>query len=175
MQVTCPACQSTFPGSSGRTQTCPACMHAFEVGGESHLPGVMTLELQGANGEALGFFDRMQLRQMIYAGTLTGKEYIRESPNDWQPIHERNDLLDMFELMGVDLVKIQLSTQKIQGWRKDESVQQHAGKRNKNPNLEAGAMRTLEIPKKDSGIDSQVWKIMALALLIFGSLMWKIL
>ena len=174
MQVTCPACQSSFPGSSGLTQTCPACMHSFEFGGESGLPGIMALELQGANGESLGNFDRMQLRQMIYAGELTGKEYVREPPNDWQPIHERNDLLDMFEMMGVDLVKIQLSAQRIQGWRKDDSVKQPAGKHSKKSNIEAGAMRAFEAPKKASGIDSQVWKVLGLALLVFIILMWKV-
>jgi hypothetical protein len=175
MQVTCPDCQSQFPGSSGRTQTCPACMHAFELGGDSRLPGVMTLELQGANGEALGVFDRIQLRQMIYSGTLSGKEYIRQPPSDWQPIYERADLLDLFKLMGVDLVKIQLSTQRIQGWRKDESAGASATKKVQKSMPESAEGRTFQAPKATPSVDPQVWKILALALFGFGVLMWKFL
>jgi hypothetical protein len=175
MQVTCPACQSTFPGSSDQTQTCPACMNAFEVGSASKVPGSMKLELQGPSGEAKGFFDRYQLRQMIYAGKINGKEFIRESPGDWQPIYERADLLAMFGLVGLDLVKIQLSSQRIQGWRKSDSAQKSSTEKQLKPDASQGLSRAFQVPKKEESRTGRSMRMFVFGALVLGLIFWKFL
>lgn len=150
-------------------------MNAFEVGSTSAIPGSMSLELQGPSGEAKGVFDRYQLRQMIYAGKLNGKEFIREAPGDWQPIYERTDLLAMFELVGLDLVKIQLSAQKIQGWRKSDSTQNPSSETPSKVDESLGAARAFQAPKEEESSSARMWKLVALCSLLLGFVLWKLL
>ncbi len=161
MQVSCPLCQSSFPGSSGNTQTCPACMHSFELEQGNRLPPMMALEVQGPLGEALGCFDVMALKQKIYAGELSGREVIRIPGEDWEPIYERPELTKLFELVGVDLVAIRLSSQRIQGWRKDASAQKAKKAANrKKVQKEQSIQKVVETPEK-SGIDPKLWLAIA--------------
>jgi hypothetical protein len=174
MQVNCPACESSFPGSSGITQVCPACMHSFELGASSGVPSLMNLELQGAHGEAMGQFDFYQIRQMIYGGEVKGKEFIREPGGEWGPVYDRADLHGIFELVGIDLVKIRLSSQRIQGWRKDESAQESP---KSSPRVRPQSTRQIRRDfsgKQSEGVDPKVWKALGLGLLVFVILMWKL-
>jgi hypothetical protein len=150
-------------------------MNAFEVGSASKIPGSMNLELQGPSGEAKGVFDRYQLRQMIYAGKINGKEFIREAPGDWQPIYERSDLLAMFGLIGLDLVKIQLSSQRIQGWRKSDTAQSSSTEEPLKPNENQGLSRAFQVPKEEESRTGRSKKMLVVGALVLGLVFWKFL
>ena len=150
-------------------------MNAFELGSASTIPGSMNLELQGPSGEAKGVFDRYQLRQMIYAGKINGKEFIREAPGDWQPIYERTDFLAMFELIGLDLVKIQLSSQRIQGWRKGDTVQKPSTEKKLKPDEKQGSARAFQVPKKEESRTVRSWTMLVFCSLVAGFVLWKLL
>ena len=124
----------------------------------------MSLEVQGPLGEALGRFDLYELRQQIYAGQLTGKEIVRSEGEDWQPIYELSELLQMFELMGIDLVAIRLSSQRVQGWRKDASATESKKREiKKKPSLSAASSQRNE-SEESEGVDTK--KIAALAAVV---------
>lgn len=172
MQVTCPNCQSVFPAGSGNTQTCPACMHSFDSSPDDGPPELMKLEIQGASGEALGSFDLYALREMIYAGKVSGKELIRSPGEGWEPIYERPELSSIFELVGVDVVAIRLASQKIQGWRKSDSAQQAARKRKAESQVRT---RELELPSMNKAkplVDAKMLKLVAVGGLVFFLLFW---
>ena len=172
MQVTCPNCQSTFPAGSGNTQTCPACMHSFDSSPEDGPPELMKLEIQGASGEALGSFDLYALRQMIYAGEVSGKELIRSPGEGWEPIYERPELISMFELVGVDVVSIRLASQKIQGWRKSDSAEKAAREKKAASQTRT---RELELPSMNKAkplVDAKMLKLVGLGGLLFFLLLW---
>ena len=173
MQVVCPMCSISFPSSSGNIQTCPACMHSFELKQEQRLPSAMSLEVQGPLGEALGRFDLYELRQMIYAGQLTGKEVVRSEGTDWQPIYEVSELLQMFELVGIDLVAIQLSSQRVQGWRKDVSATEKKRQPKKKPGSKEPLQQRIEAVNSE-GLDPK--KILALGalMLVFLWILWGV-
>lgn len=124
MEVLCPECSSRFPGLDGVMQTCPACMHSFELEleTEDRVPDLMKIQLQGPLGEALGLYDIYQLKQQVYEGALSGREFIRYPGGDWKPVYEQGELESLFQLTGVDLVAIRLSAQKVKGWQRDESA-----------------------------------------------------
>ena len=167
MQVTCPMCSISFPSASGNTQTCPACMHAFELERKDKIPGALSLEVQGPLGEALGRFDLYELRQMIYAGQMTGKEVVREDGGDWEPVYERIELLQIFELMGIDLVAIRLSSQRVQGWRKDSSADEEKKRTStkKKASLQSPEQNTEK--SESEGLDSKkVAAYVAVALIL---------
>ena len=150
-------------------------MHSFELEKKERIPGAMSLEVQGPLGEALGRFDLYELRQQIYAGQLTGKEIVRSEGEDWRPIYEISELLQMFELMGIDLVAIRLSSQRVQGWRKDASATESKKRKiKKKPSVSAASSQQNE-PEEGDGIDAK--KIAALGAgvlvvlwLLFGGL-----
>jgi len=142
-------------------------MHAFELERKDKIPGAMSLEVQGPLGEALGRFDLYELRQMIYAGQMTGKEVVREEGSDWEPVYERVELLQIFELMGIDLVAIRLSSQRVQGWRKDSSADEK--KKRTTPKKKASPQSPeQQIKKSESeGLDSKkVAAYVAVALIL---------
>ena len=142
-------------------------MHSFELEQEQKLPSAMSLEVQGPLGEALGRFDLYELRQKIYAGQLTGKEVVRSEGMDWQPIYEVSELLQMFELVGIDLVAIRLSSQRVQGWRKDVS----ATEKNRQIKKKPGSNETFQQRKEagnSEGLDlKKVSALGAVMLLVF--------
>jgi len=152
-------------------------MHPFDSGDNSAAPSLMRLEIQGATGEAVGTYDLYRVREMIYSGRLKGREYVREPGSDWEPLYERPDLQEIFDLVGVDLVKIRLATQRIQGWRRDDSANEKSSfrKSKKRRSQEIKPIQILREDTKSKGIDSGVWKMMALAILVFVILMWKVL
>ena len=124
MEVVCPECSSSFPGLDGAMQTCPACMHSFEIelDTQDRIPDRMKIQLQGPLGEALGTYDIYQLKQRVYQGDLTGKEFMRYPGGDWRPVYEDSELESIFQLIGLDLVAIRLASQKVKGWQRDESA-----------------------------------------------------
>jgi len=122
-QVGCPACNTRFQIPSNELEVvCPACMNAFTVHAhigapEEGLPPTMEFEVKGPNGETMGQLDRHRIREAIYAGRLKGHEEIR-SPQGWEPIAERPEFAEVFQLVGIDLGSLRISQQQIRGWRK---------------------------------------------------------
>ena len=147
-------------------------MHSFELEKKERIPAALSLEVQGPLGEAMGRFDLYELRQQIYAGQLTGKEIVRSEGEDWKPIYEFSELLQMFELTGIDLVAIRLSSQRVQGWRKDVSANE--GKKRdlkKKPSLSAASSQSNQ-PQKSEGVDPKKMAAMGAVVLVVLWLLW---
>lgn len=177
MEVRCPSCKSTFPGIDEVMQTCPACMHSFELVIETGpvIPHMMKLQLQGPLGEALGTFDVYQLKQMIYAGSLKGRELLRVPGGEWVPVYDQPELLSVFELVGLDLVAIRLSAQKVRGWQKDQSAKNTAPPRQERElgqvSSGSGKTRQFNAPSDDAGLPK--WApLAALGLVVVGVVFW---
>lgn len=139
MEIVCPECNSTFPGTEGVLQTCPACMHSFELELETRIrvPDLMKIQLQGPLGEALGTYDIYQLKQQVYQGALTGREFMRYPGGEWVPVYEHAELESLFELIGLDMVAIRLSSQKVKGWQKDDSARKAAAEKKARSGIKA--------------------------------------
>ena len=133
----------------------------------------MSLEVQGALGEALGRFDLYELRQKIYAGQLTGKEVVRSEGMDWQPIYEVSELLEMFELVGIDLVAIRLASQRVQGWRKDVSATEKERQPKKKRGSKEPPQQRIEAGKSE---DMDLKKVLAVGgvLLVILWILWGV-
>lgn len=160
MEIVCPECSSTFPGIEGVLQTCPACMHSFELEPKTgdRIPDLMKIQLQGPLGEALGTHDIYQLKQQVYQGALTGREFMRFPGGEWVPVYEHPDLESLFELIGLDMVAIRLSSQKVKGWQKDDSAKKVAAQKKAKSGIQAvhgSEVRSREFQnlgtKKESG------------------------
>ena len=184
MEVVCPSCNSSFPGIEGSLQTCPACMHSFELYSETvdRVPDLMKIQLQGPLGEALGTFDLYQLKQQVYQGQLTGREFMRYPGGDWVPVYERPELESLFKLIGLDLVAIRLSSQKVKGWQKDESAKTAASKRKARSGLQAvhaGGERSRAFrageDSKEAGRSLPTWLPLAGGLILLGVLIFVLL
>jgi len=122
-QVGCPACNTRFMVPTDELEVvCPACMNAFTVHAragapQEGLPASMEFEVKGPNGETMGQLDRHRIREAIYAGRLKGREELR-GPKGWEPIAERPEFAEVFQLVGIDLGALRISQQQIRGWRK---------------------------------------------------------
>lgn len=121
-QAACPACNTRFEIPSDELEVvCPACMNAFTVHARASvgqgLPAIMEFEVKGPNGETMGQMDRHHIRQAIYAGRLRGREELR-GEDGWEPIAERPEFAEVFQLVGIDIGSLRISQQQIRGWRK---------------------------------------------------------
>ncbi len=125
MKVPCPSCGARITvreDAPGGRQTCPACMTGFEIEDENSLHPEMTIEIQGPRGEMLGNMDRYAVRQKIYSGEFQGGDKVRVGGGDWEPMIDRPEFSEIFELVGVDLDTLRLASQNIKGWKRDVSV-----------------------------------------------------
>ena len=175
MEIVCPECNSTFPGTEGVLQTCPACMHSFELELETRIrvPDLMKIQLQGPLGEALGTYDIYQLKQQVYQGALTGKEFMRYPGGEWVPVYEHGDLESLFDLIGLDMVALRLSSQKVKGWQKDDSAVKAVAEKKARTSIQAvhGAgnrsreFQSLGSKEESKGLPSWLPLVAGLALL----------
>jgi len=97
-------------------------MTGFELEEENSLHPEMSIEVQGPRGEMIGSMDRYLVRQKIYSGEFQGREKIRVGGGEWEPMIDRVEFSEIFELVGTDLKAIRLSTQSIKGWKRDVSA-----------------------------------------------------
>lgn len=76
----CPACDTPAEGEAGEPLICAACGAWWVAGDDPALAreGSHELEIQNAPGDAVrGPFDRLFLRERLYAGIYTGEEHVR--------------------------------------------------------------------------------------------------
>mgnify|MGYP006078715121 CR=1 FL=1 len=123
MEINCPECGASFTSKNKGSNTCPACMFSFSTDKENILPQLMEIEVQGNNGENLGIMDIYMLKELIYSGSLNGKEIIRPINRDWMPIGELLPLREIFKMKGIDLVAVKVQSQKIKGWKTQDKPQ----------------------------------------------------
>jgi len=82
METTCPSCGQTEHAAAGEPVSCGACgqwyVPADSESGAYGRRGPHELEIQNAPGDAVrGPFDRVDLRERLYLGRLTGEELVR--------------------------------------------------------------------------------------------------
>jgi len=112
-------------------------MTGFELEDENSLHPEMSLEIQGPRGEMLGSMDRYAVRQKIYSGEFKGRDKVRVRGGDWEPMIDRAEFLEVFELVGVDLKAIRLANQNIKGWKRDVSARRSRNTPSTSPDLPA--------------------------------------
>lgn len=80
------------------------------------LEGGIAFELQRTEGdETIGPLDRARIREMLYAGELTGRERVRLPGSDggWSLLTERAEFAEVLELLEIQSPR----SQRIQGWQ----------------------------------------------------------
>ncbi|GEM_PF-4470471 len=152
--VTCPNCSSSFDASESIADEdeliCPACMHAFvpPMPGEAGVPDALFADLKGPRGESLGTLDRYAVRQLIYAGSLKGREQVKIAGGGWEPIGARPEFAEVFQLIGVDLGSLRISEQQVKGWRKTDAVLANEQREAAERRAAARAAEPVRAPKK---------------------------
>jgi hypothetical protein len=108
----------------GQDQVCPACMFPFRLESEAGqgLPVLMMLDVQSNDGLLLGRMNRMEIRERIYSGRLSGAERVRVPGQEWEPIGTRPEFAQILGLVGVDVAGLAVARQLIKGWKKDLSA-----------------------------------------------------
>ncbi len=79
-EVNCPSCGAPAVGSSGEPESCSECGQWWVPTSDAAAmrDGPHELEIQNAPGDAVrGPFDRLDLRERLYRGLLTGEELVR--------------------------------------------------------------------------------------------------
>lgn len=116
MPAPCPRCQTVPRDKPVTIYVCSKCGHRWP----RPLRVPTDLEVQRAEGEEpLGTFDLVSLREMLYTGTLTGRERARlPGTVGWQPLADQPALQDLLEMLDITTPK----QSRIQGWKvqKDE-------------------------------------------------------
>ncbi len=104
MQVesACPSCGATKTADAGEPVSCGACGHWFVPGTEleNGRQGAFELELQYAPGDPVrGPFDRIDLRERLYRGLLTGDEHVRPVGGRFVPLRSLPDFAQILTLL----------------------------------------------------------------------------
>jgi len=120
--IPCPRCQRTVVDRPVVKYHCGHCGHRW--------PRVLTIpflyEVQRSEGEsAQGFFDRIQIRQQLYTGALTGRERVRPPGSDrnWTPIAQLSEFSSIFSLLDAEH---RGDGQRIRGWQSSNNAEQVA-------------------------------------------------
>ena len=80
------------------------------------LTGGLAFDLQYAEGdEILGPYTRIRIRQMLYDGSLTGRERVRllGSEGAWSMLAQREEFAEVLSLLDIQVPR----TGRIQGWQ----------------------------------------------------------
>ena len=135
-------------------------MTGFEIEDENSLHPEMSLEIQGPRGEMLGNMDRYAVRQKIYSGEFKGRDKVRVGGGEWEPMIDRPEFLEIFELVGVDLKAIRLANQNIKGWKRDVSARKTRSISSAPPELPA--------PDETMSAKEAIWEELPLPLALGG-------
>lgn len=158
MELTCPKCGASVQPLPVLSVRCRACGHRWQ----RVLEGGITFELQRVEGEApVGPYSRTRIREMLYAGSLTGRERVRAPGSDggWSPLTECVEFSEVLELLDIQTHR----QRRIQGWQSQTSPRPAAG----TPPPSAAA------PVPESKPASRLSVVIVVGLVVFvGLLYW---
>lgn len=117
MELTCPNCSAPVKLRPVLNMRCRACGHRWK----RVLDGGIIFDLQHAEGEAVvGPLSRARIRELLYAGSLTGRERVRAPGSDggWSPLTECEEFSEVLELLDIQTQR----ERRIQGWQSQSTV-----------------------------------------------------
>lgn|GEM_PF-5851532 len=98
---TCPSCGTPSQGASGEPESCAECGQWWvpSTDAATRRMGPHELEIQNAPGDAVrGPFDRLDLRERLYKGLLTGDELVRPAGGRFRALRSIPDFAAVLEL-----------------------------------------------------------------------------
>ncbi|MFT5686098.1 MAG: hypothetical protein ACI8RZ_007053 [Myxococcota bacterium] len=118
MKLSCPKCSAPARPRPVLKLRCRKCGHRWS----RVLAGGIAFELQRTEGdEVIGPIDRSRIREMLYAGELTGRERVRLPGSDggWRPVAACEELSEVLELLEIQAPR----DHRIQGWQSQSQPQ----------------------------------------------------
>ena len=112
MNMSCPSCSAPMRPRPVLDMRCRKCGHRWR----RVLQGGIAFELQRTEGdEPIGPLERGRIREMLYAGALTGRERVRLPGSDggWTPLTERDEFAEILTLLDIQAPR----SRRIQGWQ----------------------------------------------------------
>ncbi len=97
----CPSCGTPARDASGDPETCAQCGYWWVPSADPHLRrlGPHELEIQNAPGDAVrGPFDRLDIRERLYKGLLTGEELVRPVGGRFTKLRTQPDFAEIIAL-----------------------------------------------------------------------------
>ncbi len=103
IETTCPSCGQTEQAAAGEPVSCGACGQWFvpadSESGAQGRRGPHEMEIQNAPGDAIrGPFDRVDLRERLYLGRLTGDELVRPVGGRFSTLRSHPDFAQILAL-----------------------------------------------------------------------------
>ena len=100
-ETTCPSCGTPAQAATGEPESCEACGQWWVPSEDAATAriGPHELEIQNAPGDAVrGPFDRLDLRERLYRGLLTGEELVRPIGGRFRALRSIPDFSAVLEL-----------------------------------------------------------------------------
>lgn len=112
MKLSCPKCSAPVRMRPVLKMRCRKCGHRWS----RVLSGGIAFELQRTEGdEVIGPLGRSRIREMLYAGELTGRERVRlpGSEGGWRPLAACEELSEVLTMLEIQVPR----DHRIQGWQ----------------------------------------------------------